>query len=43
MINIGIRFEFQSDNETLTNIQIEKEIEIIKNLLKTKFNIIINN
>jgi phenylalanyl-tRNA synthetase beta chain len=36
-INMGIRFEFQSDLETLTNIQIEKELELIKNLLEQKF------
>ena len=42
-INIGIRFEFQSEIETLTNLQIEKELEIIKNLLKEKFGSIFNN
>ena len=41
-INVGIRFEFQSDTETLTNLQIEKEIEVIKNLLQTKFNVSFN-
>jgi phenylalanyl-tRNA synthetase beta chain len=40
MINIGIRFEFQSEIETLTNLQIEKEIEIIQNLLRIKFDTI---
>ena len=41
-INMGIRFEFQSDLETLTTTQIEKELEIITNLLEKKFEIIIN-
>jgi phenylalanyl-tRNA synthetase beta chain len=39
-INIGIRFEFQSNIETLTNLKIEKEIEIITNFLQKKFEII---
>ena len=39
---MGIRFEFQSDLETLTTTQIEKELEIITNLLEKKFEIIIN-
>jgi phenylalanyl-tRNA synthetase beta chain len=41
-INMAIRFEFQSDLETLTTTQIEKELEIITNLLEKKFEIIIN-
>ena len=41
-INIGIRFEFQSDIETLTNSQIEKELKIITNCLENKFEIIFN-
>lgn len=36
-INVGIRFEFQSESETLTNKQIDEEILNIKNLLQTKF------
>jgi len=41
-INMGIRFEFQSELETLTNIQIEKELEMIKNFLEEKFQANIN-
>ena len=36
-VNIGIRFEFQSDTTTLTNEIIEREIVSIKNILISKF------
>lgn len=36
-INLGIRFEFQSEIQTLTNLEVEKEIKNIKDLLETKF------
>lgn len=38
-VSVGIRLEFQSENETLTNEIIEKEIERIKILLFNNFNI----
>jgi len=41
-INIGLRLEFQSFSETLTNEKIEDQLVIIKNLLTQKFNIILN-
>ena len=37
-MNIGIRFEFQSDTTTLTNEMIEEQILRIKKLLVSDFN-----
>jgi phenylalanyl-tRNA synthetase beta subunit len=37
-VNIGIRFEFQSDTTTLTNEIIEEQILHIKKLLVSDFN-----
>ena len=39
-MNIGIRLEFQSNMETLTNKEIEKEILNIKDKLTSEFNIL---
>lgn len=35
----GVRIKFQSEKETLNNFEIEKEINIINNFLKKKYNI----
>ena len=36
-VNIGIRFEFQSDTTTLTNEIVEAEVLSIKNILISEF------
>jgi phenylalanyl-tRNA synthetase beta chain len=35
-VNLGIRFEFQSKNETLTNEVVEREVENLKNLIEAE-------
>ena len=38
-VNIGLRLEFQSKIETLTNLEIEASLEKIRDLLSKQFNI----